>query len=87
MKWTKRFWLDLTERVGSVFAYQIITLLTTFGFAELKGLNMEELWPILVVPPVLSLLKGLLANAANAESGASLLPAPPGPSVQDGNAA
>lgn len=80
-KWSKRYWLDLLERVGSVFLYSVVTFLTTSGVADIKGMDFEKLWPVLFLPAVLSLLKGLLANMANPESGASLLPAPPGPVV------
>lgn len=81
-KWSKRFWLDLLERVGSVFLYSVLTFLTTTGVADIKGVDFAELWPVLFLPGVLSLIKGLLANMASPESGASILPAPPGPVIE-----
>lgn len=82
-RWTGRFWLDLAERVGSVFLYSVLTLLTTYGVSDLGGLGIDELWPVAFLPAILSLVKGLLANMANPESGASWLPSPPGPEVND----
>jgi hypothetical protein len=38
---------------------------------------------VIGVPVVVSLLKGIMANLANPESGPSLLPSPPAPDVQD----
>lgn len=82
-KWSARFWLDLAERVGSVFLYSVLTVLTTYGIADIKALPLEDWWPILFLPAVLSFVKGLLANMANPESGASWLPSPPGPEITD----
>lgn len=77
-KWSKAYWSDLAERVGSVALYSAITLVTT---SETTPLDVHQLWPVLGIPVVLSLCKGLLANLVNPESGASALPAPPGPVV------
>jgi len=77
-KWSKAFWVDLAERVGSVALYGVVALITT---SEATPLDASQLWPILGVPVALSLCKGLLANLANPESGASVLPAPPGPEL------
>jgi len=80
-KWSKGFWADLAERVGAVFVYSLITLLTMDNVLE--RVNFETLWPIVVLPTVLSLLKGLLANLKDPASGASLLNPPPGPVVTE----
>lgn len=79
-KWSKRFWSDLAERVGATLVGALLTLLTANGVANLTP---ELAWTILGVPTLVSLLKGLLANLTNPESGASALPAPPGPDVVD----
>lgn len=80
-KWSKNFWLDLLERVGTTFLYGLIALLTTENLVE--SLTAEAAWTIVLLPTLLSALKGLLANMADAESGASALPHPPGPDVQE----
>ena len=77
-KWGKRFWSDLAERVGSVLGYGIVVLLTT---SNITDVDPEVGWTIVGLPTALAFLKGLLANAAHPESGASLLPSPPGPEV------
>lgn len=79
-KWSGAYFADLAERVGSVAIYGLITW---FTLAQSTSLDAGQLWPSVVLPAVLSLLKGLLANLANPESGASALPAPPGPVIED----
>lgn len=80
-KWSKKFWVDLAERVGSTFLGALLTLITMDNILE--GPDWDTtLWPILVLPTLVSLVKGLLANLAAPETGASLVPeAPPGPKV------
>lgn len=79
-KWSKAYWLDLGERVGSTLVYQLITLLGM----DLADVDMGVLWPLVAVPTLLALLKGLLANMSNPKSGASLVPSPPpGPVLRD----
>lgn len=85
-KWSGAYWNDLLERVGSTLVYSIITLLTTVQVADL---GFEQLWPVLVLPTVLSFLKGIAANlpapqpspSGPVTSGASLLPPSSGPVV------
>lgn len=79
-KWSRRFWSDLAERVGATFLGALLSLIVMDNVLE--GPDWDTtLWPIVVLPTAVSLIKGLLANLANSESGASLLPAPPGPDI------
>lgn len=81
-KWGRAFWADLGERVGSTFVYGLITLISMDNVLE--GPDWDTtLWPIVVLPTALSLLKGLLANMKDPQSGASLLDSPPGPVLED----
>lgn len=87
MKWSKSYWADLAERVASTAIYGLITLLTANA---VTNLTPELGWTIVGLPTILSLLKGLLANLKDPESGASLLPSPPGPEIapdENGNSA
>jgi hypothetical protein len=78
-KWSKTYWSDLGERVASVVVYGLITWLTLAGTTSL---DVRQLWPAVALPALLSLLKGLGANLASPESGASALPSPPAPRVE-----
>lgn len=80
-KWSKKFWIDLGERVGSTLLYGLATWLT---LSQTTTLDFEKLWPVVALPAVLSLIKGLAANLHDPESGASLVPAPPAAVVQPG---
>jgi hypothetical protein len=84
-KWGKQFWADLGERVGATFLGALLTLITMDNILE--GPDFDTvLWPIVVLPTVFALLKGLLANLKDPQSGASLLNAPPegeGPIIND----
>ena len=80
-KWSKAFWYDLGERVGATFLGALLAYITTDNV--LDAASFEQLWPILGLPVAVSLIKGLLANVADGESGASLVPAPPGPVLVD----
>lgn len=82
-KWSKAFWVDLAERVGATFLGALLTVLTVTGSTPVDWTDGTVVWTILGVPTLVSLIKGLLANLADAESGASLVPAPPGPEVVD----
>lgn len=82
-RWSGTFWADLAERTISTAIYGVITLLTANAVTDLTP---ELGWTIVGLPTVLALLKGLAANFADAESGPSLLPAPPAPVVEDGPA-
>jgi len=75
-KWSRAFWADLAERVGSVIIYGLITALTTVSVTDL---DWEEAWTIIGLPAALSFIKGIAANLKNPDSGASLLNPPPGP--------
>lgn len=76
-KWSKAYFIDLGERVLATMIYGIITLITMDNVFE--RLDWERLWPVVVLPTTLALLKGLLANLAHAQSGASAVSGPPGP--------
>lgn len=79
-KWSKTYWADLAERVGSTFIVTLIPMWVTAGnVAHLDFVNALE---VAGSAAGLSLLKGLLANMADGESGPSLLPSPPAPEVQ-----
>ena len=81
-KWSSTFWADLAERVGSTAIYGLIAVLTGDATGAVSN-EPKVWWAVVGLPTVLSLLKGLLANMANPESGPSLLPSPPAPDVQD----
>lgn len=81
-KWGRAFWADLGERVGTTFLYGLVTLISMDNVLEGPDWN-TTLWPIVALPTALSLLKGLLANMKDPESGASLLDAPPGPVLEE----
>lgn len=82
-KWSKEFWVDLAERVGSTFVGALLTALTVTGATPVDWSDGQIVWTILGLPTLVSLLKGLAANLADPESGASLIPFPPGPEVHD----
>lgn len=78
-KWNRTYFADLSERVVSTFIVTLIPMWVTAGnVAHLDFVNALE---VAGSAAGLSLLKGLLANMANPESGPSLLPAPPAPEV------
>ena len=80
-KWSKSFWADLGERVGSTFLGALIPAAVAAGnLAALDWVNALELAGSAAG---ISLLKGLLANLKDPESGASLLSSPPGPEIVD----
>lgn len=80
-KWTKKFALDLTERVLSTLLYGVIAMLTADANGVISG-SAQQWWLVVGLPTVLSLVKGVLANLAAPETGASLIPeSPPGPKV------
>lgn len=80
-KWTKSYAVDLAERVLSTALYGLIVMLTADASGAVSG-SAQQWWLIVGLPTVLSLVKGLLANLADADSGASAVPAPPGPDVR-----
>lgn len=87
-KWSKAFWADLGERVLSTFLQALLGTAVLTGTTPVDWSDGKAIWATLGVPTALSLVKGLLANMANPESGPSLLPSPPAPEVPaDGEAA
>lgn len=80
-KWSKTYWADLAERVGSTEIGALLSTSFLFGATPLDWSDGKVVWITLGAPPAVALLKGLGANMANPESGPSLLPAPPAPDV------
>lgn len=79
-KWSRTYWADLGERVAATFIATLIPLyVASQNAVHLDWVNDLEL---AASAAGLSLLKGLLANLANPDSGPSLLPAPPAPEVE-----
>lgn len=82
-KWSKAFWSDLGERVGATFGGALLAMITLTGSTPVDWTDGKALWAVLGVPTATSLLKGLLANLRDGDTGASLLSAPPGPVLVD----
>lgn len=82
-KWTRAFWVDLGERVVATFLGALLTTLLLVNSTPVDWADGQAVWTVLGVPTLVALIKGLLANLADPESGASLVPAPPGPVVID----
>jgi hypothetical protein len=80
-KWSKGFWMDLGERVGSTFLGALLAYIVTDNVLERP--DFGQLWYILALPTLVSLIKGLLANMTSPKSGASLVSAPPGPVIEE----
>jgi hypothetical protein len=84
-KWSGRYWADLGERVASTEIAALLAVIVTTGVTNIDWHDSKYIVTTLVVPPVVTLLKGLLANLKDPESGASFLNAPPkgsGPDIQ-----
>jgi hypothetical protein len=79
-KWGSSFWVDLGERAGTTLIYGVIAMLTADANGVISG-NAQQWWVVVGLPTALAVLKALLANLAHPESGASLVPHPPGPEV------
>ena len=80
-KWSKAYFEDLAERVGATAIGALLGVLTGTGTGVIPN-DPAVWWALLGVPTATSLLKGLLANMANPETGASALP--PAPPAEDG---
>jgi hypothetical protein len=81
-KWSKTYWADLAERVGATAVGALLAVVAGSTSGAIPN-DPAVWWSVVGVPVVVSLLKGLLANMVDDESGPSLLPAPPAPDVQD----
>ena len=79
-KWSRTYFADLLERVVSTALYGVVAMLTADASGAVSG-SARQWWLVVGLPAALSLLKGLLANLADPESGPSALPAPPAPEV------
>lgn len=86
-KWNKVFFIDLAERVGATFLGALVTALALVEGTPVDWRDGQAVWTVLGVPVVFALIKGLLANLKDPESGASLVNSPPGPVVQEGGTA
>lgn len=60
-KWSKRYWIDLGERVGTTFLYGVIAIITSKNL----NLNWELIMTVIITPVILSLAKGLIKNMAS----------------------
>jgi hypothetical protein len=81
-KWSKTFWADLAERVGTTAIYSLVAVLTGSQTGAIPN-DPAVWWAVVGLPTVLAFLKGVAANMADPSSGPSVLPAPPAPDVQD----
>lgn len=72
-KWTAKFWGDLAERVGATVIGALLGMLTGSATGAIPN-DPKAWWVVIGIPTATSLLKGLLANMAVPETGASLLP-------------
>ena len=79
-KWSRAYWVDLGERVVATLVGALITMLTADSSGAISG-SVQQWWLFVGLPTVLALLKGLLANLSDPESGASSLPHPPAPEL------
>lgn len=70
--WTKGFWKDLTERVGSTAAESLLGTLISVGFDLDKLLSWEGVWKGVASTTLVALVKVLLAGMANPTTGGSL---------------
>lgn len=82
-KWSKAFFVDLGERVGATFLGALLTVFTATETTPLDWTDGQAVWTLLGVPVLFALIKGLLANIKDPESGASFVNAPPGPVLVD----
>lgn len=78
-KWGRAFWRDFGERVGSTFLGALLACITLTGTTPVDWTDAAAVWAVLGVPTATAVIKALLANMANPETGASLLASPPGP--------
>lgn len=69
-KWTAKFWEDTFERVGSTAIYGLITFLTLGGSDTVAW---DKIWPVIVLPAILSLLKALLVNMGSSDGASASL--------------
>lgn len=82
-KWSRAFWFDLGERVGATFLGALLGAITLVNATPVDWGDPAALWAVLGVPTAVALIKGLLANLAHPESGASLIDPPPGPRLDE----
>lgn len=80
--WSGTFWADLGERVASSALGGVLAMITADA-AGVADYSVRAWWVLAGIPAATSLVKGLLANLKDSESGPSLLPAPPAPPVND----
>lgn len=81
--WSSTYFANLGERVASSALGGALTMVTADA-AGVADYSTRAWWVLVGIPAATSLLKGLLANLKDSDSGPSLLPAPPAPPVADG---
>lgn len=74
-KWNRAFLVDLAERVGSTFLGALLATLTLVDTTPVNWGDAHAVWAVLGVPTLVSLIKGLLANMANPDTGAAIVAA------------
>ncbi|MBO9523409.1 MAG: hypothetical protein J7518_17915 [Nocardioidaceae bacterium] len=72
-KWSRHYFADLAERVGTTTIYGLIAVLTGDATGAVSN-DPKVWWTVVGLPTVLSVLKGVLSNLADDETGPSLLP-------------
>lgn len=78
-KWSGEFWADYGERLLANILYQLSNLLVVWK----TDIDLADTWPLLGLPIALAAIKGISANLVSPDSGASLLPSPPAPEVNE----
>lgn len=71
-KWSKKYWIDLGERVGASAVGGALTMVT----ADATGVadySQRAWWVLVGIPAATSVLKGLLVNLGGDEPTASVV--------------
>jgi hypothetical protein len=76
-KWSRQYLADLAERVISTALYGVIAMLTADASGAISG-DAKQWWLVVGLPTALALIKGILANLANSDTGASFVTPPSG---------
>lgn len=69
--WTKGFWKDIVERVGSTFGAAVLGILASDGF-KWSTLGDWKFWSPVLATTAVTVIKVLLAGVANPTTGGSL---------------
>ena len=76
--WTKAFWKDAVERVGSTFLEALLAVMLLSGFDLEQLTSWDLVWKGVITITLISLVKALAAGLANPNTGASLGTTVPG---------